>query len=295
MKGQTEPKENRIFSPTKKIVFTSIVAIFILASLIFFLFYPGKPMLLKAAIIDQLSSSQLTETSTYENQTFIETTKELLYKRFSRVDYYSDNATVDLYKSLISLNYKLIVWRTHSALDLEDEYVAICTSEKYSSEKYQHYLDSGQLTLCNITGDPNLYLGITPKFVKECMNGRFSDTVIVLMSCNGLRNGYYRTAETFIGEGVKAFISWDGWIAPHHNDQGITVLLHHLINENYSVSEAVEETPSFLTFYGPCSLKYYPKKPEAANYHIPDCRENTEVSSVNVVAIVATILKINRN
>lgn len=296
MKVRNGPRESRGFAHTRSLVIVTMVAMAILALLVFFFFrYPDQTVQSRAAIIDQLGSSKLTGTSSHKNQTFVETTRELLHKRFSRVDYYSDNVTVNLYKSLISLNYKLIVWRVHSALDLEDEYVAISTSEKYDSRKYRRYLDSEQLTLCNITGDPDLYFGITPKFVKECMKGRFPDTTIVLMSCNGLNNKYYETAEAFIRKGAKVLISWNGWITPEDNDQGITILLHYLINKNYSVSEAIEEVSSFDSpFYGPCSLDYNPR-PEVADYHIPNYNEETVVSEANVAEIAAMILKKTEN
>lgn len=268
------------------------VTIAIMAILIFtgiFVYrYPGRPSQPKAAIIDQLGSSHLTEASCFPNETFIETTKELLYTRFPGVDYYSDNATVDLYKSLPSLSYKLIIWRVHSALDLEDNFTAISTSERYSSKKYQHYSDD-QLTLCNITGDPNLYFAITPKFIKECMSGRFEDAVVIFMSCNGLKPEYYKTAEAFRAKGVKVFISWSGWIESADNDHAITLLLHCLINGNNTISEAVNKVPAYLYSYGPSTLGYYPRA-EVADYRIPDYRQSNIANSVGFVATSVTFL-----
>jgi hypothetical protein len=149
---------------------------------------------------------------------------------------------------------------------------------------YDEYLNTGYLTLCNISGDASYYFGITPKFIRELMGGRFEDTVIIFMSCNGLKQEYNATAEAFREKGIKAFISWDGWIDPSDNDHAIALLLGYLINQNNTVSQAVNKIPKFFDpFYGPSSLDYYPTN--AADYIIPDYRQNTIESSVWFAAI----------
>lgn len=220
----------------------------------------------KAAIVDQLSSHNL-GASRYPNKTFIETAKEMLHKRFSKIDYYSDNATVEQYRQLATQDYRLILWRAHSALDLEDKYVAISTTEKYRPADHERYLDSGHLTLCNITGEGTLYVGITPKFIKEQMTGRFEKTWLILMSCNGLKLGYTETATTLVEKGAEVFISWTSWIAASENDNLTTKLLDCLINENRTVQEAVDQVPESTLYGSPCKLIYYPA--EAANNFVP--------------------------
>jgi len=273
MKVKNRQDETKILGYNKRSVYIAIAILVMLIVLTGFFLYrsPSRPSQPKAAIIDQLSSSQLTPTSRYRNETFIETAKDMLYRRFPEVDYYSDNATVDQYTSLPSLGYKLIIWRVHSALD-EDYFIAISSSERYSPQKYNQY-SADQLTLCNITGDPNLYFAITPKFIEECMSGRFEDTVVVLMSCNGLKERYTKTAQAFIEKGVRAFISWDGWIDSASNDQAITLLLDYLIDKNNTISEAVHKIPSYFSeLYGSSTLNYYPD--QASDYHIPDYKED---------------------
>jgi hypothetical protein len=278
-KGETEK-----FAQNKRLIYATIaiITIIILAS-IFFYIHPNQPSQPKAAIIDQLSSSQLAQAIRHPNQTFIATAKELLFKRFSIVDYYSDNATVDQYKNLASVGYKLIIWRAHSALDLNSKYIAISTSDKYGSKNYGQYLENGQLTVCNITG--YYYFGITPKFVEELMGGRFEDTVIIFMSCNGLKQGYYKTAETFEKKGVKVFISWDGWIDPSDNDHATALLLDYLINKNNTINEAVGNIPQYSSpLYGLSKLNYYPL--EVGNYHIPNYKQTNIANKADFVAIV---------
>jgi hypothetical protein len=220
----------------------------------------------------------------FSNLTFIESAKELLYERFVSVDYYSDNSTVENYMKLPSMKYGLVVWRAHSALDNMSSYVAIATSEKYRLIRYDQYLENGHLTLCNITGDADLYYGITPKFVKELMLGRFEDTLLVLMSCNGLKDGYSKTTVAFEEKGVRAVMSWDGWISSLDNDNAGTILLQQLIRENSTIGEAVKKVPLSSSEFGTSQLTYSPK-PEAANYRIPDFSENNVASNVELVAV----------
>jgi len=236
----------------------------------------------KAAIIDELSSSQLSSMSRRQNQTFITEAQELLHERFSEVDYYSDNATVDNYKTLASSGYKLIIWRAHSALNLNSKYIAISSSERFGSKNYDQY-SNDQLTLCNITDDPYLYFAITPKFIEECMDGKFEDTVIILMSCNGLKPEYGKTAEALIQKGAKILVSWDNWIESSENDNAITLLLQHLIVQNSTIGEAVGEARGpYPSIYGPSELIYYPRT-DVANYRIPDYRKD------NVAAVTGFV------
>jgi hypothetical protein len=254
----------------KRLIYAA-VAIIILVSTIFFLqSFSGGQGTSRAAIIDQLGSSKLADAIRDENQTFLEAATELLYKRFSVVDFYSDNATIEQYKQLASAGYKLIVWRAHSAMDLNSKYIAISATDKYGSINYDQYLENGQLTVCNITGD--LYFGITPKFIEQAMTGTFQDTVIVLMSCNGLKQDYLSTAQAFEAKGAKVLISWDEWISPSDNDYGTGLLLQHLINENDTVSKAVGQISPFLSEFGWAHMRYYPQSLGAANYRIPDYR-----------------------
>jgi hypothetical protein len=265
-------------SHNRRIIWATIaIATILIAAVTLFYYYPHEHSQPKAAIIDQLGSSDVSPVSRNQNQTFIAEAQNLLHTRFSEVDYYSDNATVDNYKTLPSSGYKLIVWRAHSALDLASKYIAISTSETPGFKSYDEYSDD-QLTLCNITDDPQLYWAITPKFIEECMEGRFEDTVIILMSCNGLKAGYNKTAEAFIQKGAKVFISWDGWIESPNNDYGTLLLLQRLIARNSTIGEAVEDTPTYDSpIYGPSKLDYYPHT-EVAGYRIPNYTDKTVAS-----------------
>jgi len=265
----------------KTIIYAALIIAAILLPTVFLVqLSANRPNMQKAAIIDQLSSSHLTPISRHPNQTFINFAKNSLGQRFDAVDYYSDNATVENYEQLPSKGYRLIIWRAHSALDLDSAYVAISTSEKDGSVKYDQYMREGKLTLCQITNDTNKYFAINPKFIKEAMTGRFEDTVIILMSCNGLNDKYLGTAQALRDKGAKVLISWNEWIDSDNNDDAVTRLLGYLIDENNTVKEAVLKIPEYASHGLPRSkLKYYPLTAETAGYYILDYRQETSAKT----------------
>jgi hypothetical protein len=268
----------------KTIIYAAVIITAILLPTIFLVqLLASRSNMQKAAIIDQLSSSHLTPSSRHPNQTFIDYAKNSLDQRFEALDYYSDNATVESYRQLPSKGYKLIVWRAHSALDLNSSYVAISTSEKDGPVKYDQYMREGKLALCQITNDTNSYFAINPKFIKEAMAGRFEDTVIILMSCNGLNNKYLGTAQALRDKGAKVLISWDEWIDSDNNDDAVTQLLGYLLDENNTVNDAVHKIREYES-YGlpPSRLKYYPLTAETAGYYIPNYRQETSVKASSI-------------
>ena len=283
----------------KKLIYAAAALIIVLIPAVYFYSASlSQPSEAKAAIIDQLGSSELDPAVRYENQTFIESAEQLLYKRFSIVDYYSDNATVAEYAKLASAGYKLILWRAHSAEDVNLKYIAISTTDKIDSTdldqymengQYDQYLENGQLTFCNITGDPqSLYLSITPTFIEQIMTGTFQSTVIVLMSCNGLEPGYLKTAQALEAKGAKVIISWDNWIDTSDNDNATNLLLQYLIDENDTVSVAVSKIPvSSSPEYGYTQLQYDPQSADVANYIIPDYRKPGDTNSALVIVPVS--------
>ena len=269
------PKRNRR-------LFYAILAMIVVLIPAIYYFYSAattKPEPPRAAIVDQLSSSKLGTAIRNQNATFIEAAEHLLQERFSTIDYYSDNATVEQYTHLASLGYKLIVWRGHSALDLNSGYIALSSTDKYGLKNYDGYLENDELALCNITGDDSLYFGITPKFIEQMTGGKFTDTVIFLMSCNGLNSKYLKTAQAFQNKGATVIISWDNWVSSIDNDGAADALLRYLINENNTIREAVSKLPLYSPDYGWAQLTYYPEKPEVSNYRIPDYRQPETVQT----------------
>ncbi len=220
----------------------------------------------KAAIVDQLSL-------TAPNQTFVQTATSILESAGFTVDYYKGKeVTVEFYRNLPTHNYHLMIMRVHSALvSAEKPPVTLFTSEPYSKTRYVNEQLTDQIgwvtyRLENDTPKEPTYFGVSPLFVKQSMNGRFQDTIIVMMGCNGLT--YTDMAEAFIGKGAKVYISWSNAVLASHTDVSTVKLLQHFLIEKRTLQESVSEMfkevgadPAYKS-----TLVYYP--PEAGDYII---------------------------
>jgi hypothetical protein len=208
----------------------------------------------KAAIVDQLSL-------TYPSPTFVENATRTLEQAGYEVDYSpGEEVTVDLYRRLPSLGYKVIVLRVHSGVELDrpSEDVALFSAEPYSPSKYVEEQRLGRVALVYYYQGSPQYFGVTPDFVRASMVGKFDGTTIILMGCDGLRND--ATARAFVGKGAKAFVSWSGPVSASHTDEATERLLEHLVADKESAAEAVSRT---ATEVGPdpafsSTLRVYP-------------------------------------
>jgi hypothetical protein len=193
----------------------------------------------KAAIVDHLSLSQ-------PNPNFSQTIRALINETGLPVDYYpSEEVTVDFYRNLPMHNYKIIIFRVHSTGECTVEgvspFIVFFTSEEYSNTKHVAEQLDMRLVYVNFPENkPPGYFGITPLFVKNSINGRFNDTVIIVMGCDGMK--YPTMAEAFIEKGAKAYIGWNGSVTASHTDQATTLLLQKLIIEKQTIEEAVKST-----------------------------------------------------
>lgn len=230
----------------------------------------NQPLKPKAAIIDHLSL-------TAPNQTFIQTATNILKNAGYTVDYYpGEEVTVEFYRKLPTHGHKLIILRVHSATDPRYGWVGFFSSEPYSETKYVYEQLTDRVTGASYTYPPSegepIYFGITPSFVTSSMEGRFQNTTIVMMGCDGLK--YTSMAKALINKGAKAYIGWNELVQASHTDKATTHLLQHLITEKQTIKEAVEKTTEEV---GPDPIEkgvllYYPL--EAGNYTIQNIKGN---------------------
>jgi len=197
-------------------------------------FRSSEPEVHKAALVDQLSL-------TFPNQNFIDTTTEILEQAGYTVDYYpGEEVTVEFYKNLPTHGYKIIILRVHSMTE-GPHIVDLFTSELYSTSKYFYEQLTGKLrNVAYFYGDINTFFGITPSFIKSSMQGKFNNSIIVMMGCEGLKNP--SMAEAFIEKGAKAYIGWSQSVSASHTDQATIYLLTHLVTEKQTIEQAVETT-----------------------------------------------------
>ncbi|MGD8506990.1 MAG: hypothetical protein PVF15_10060 [Candidatus Bathyarchaeota archaeon] len=220
----------------------------------------------RAAIVDHLSL-------TASNQTFIQTAVTTLGNTGFSVDYYQgEKVTVKFYRDLPTHGFRLLILRVHSALVSAGEPpVSLFTSEPYSKTKYVYEQLADQLgwvTYRFENGTPKepTYFGISPLFIKHSMNGRFPDTLVIMMGCNGLT--YTDMAEAFIEKGAKVYVSWNDSVLASHTDSATTHLLQYLFTQELTLEESLKETfkkvgvdpiyKSLLTYYPPEAGDYTP-------------------------------------
>jgi len=230
----------------------------------------NQPFQFKAAIVDHLSL-------TAPNQTFAETVTNLLTQAGFTVDYYpGENVTVEFYRNLPSYGYGLIIFRVHTT-----QRGAFFTSEPYNTFSYVwEQLNDQVWRVSYYGGNPPLYFGIPSSFVKSCMNGRFSETIVIAMGCDTLK--FSDMAKAFIKKGAKAYIGWNGPVSASHTDQATVKFLKHLTIEKQTIEQAMTET---MKEVGPdpesgSTLQYYPNSMD--NYTIPNITSNLILKDATV-------------
>jgi len=215
----------------------------------------------KAAIVDQLHKD-------IPNLQFQNKAQTLLEDAGYQVDLFT---TEDItYKKLPTMNYKFIVFRTHSvALGTVENSASLLTGEIYNIESHIDEQLLGQLkkavpflpgyveevgwgALVNQT-----YFTIGSKAVNEIMQGEFDKSIIILGGCDTLSGR--NLADSFLERGASAVIGWDGLIGSDDNDRTILELLEKILSDGEDISNAVESTKeNFVsrTQYSP-TLKYF--------------------------------------
>jgi hypothetical protein len=200
-----------------------------------------------AAIIDQLSASF------QKNEQFTSNvTKELEDYGFEVDIYQGGNITVDFYRRLPTYGYKLIIFRAHSGILEQDGEVVprtvLFTNEKYSEARYALEQVYGQLTMGGACQGCPMMFGITPEFVTAQnvvgqatdMEGRFDDTVIIMMGCSGI--ALPDLAEAFIDKGASIYLAWDRSVELYYVDEATPYLIRQLCSEELTVREAINNT-----------------------------------------------------
>jgi hypothetical protein len=253
---------------SRKRLFGIAVASLIVVSLLAVYSFHNQPNNgFKATIIDQLSS--MTE---FTNATFVKAANNTLNTAGYQVTYYKgSDVNVEFYRRLPQNGYRILVFRVHSALRLNDTKLIapldFFTSEPYS-DAYMTDQKLGRLdkVTYNVTSD-YWYFGIPPKFVTGDMSlwGDFQNATVILMGCNGL-DGQLRSQsmlQALVYIGAKVVIGWNASVSMPHTDIATERLLYHLLVENKTVRVAVNETNHEI---GPDTppykneLLYYPSK-----------------------------------
>lgn len=221
---------------------------------------PGPGAEPRAVIVDQLSLLD-------PNQAFIDqVTAELEAYGFEVDVYQGKEVGVKFYRELPKYGYKLIIFRAHSGLmeHKEDSHVVrkettyLFTGEAYEKTKYVREQLTDQMLKAEMVEDSPLVFAINSKFVMESMDGRFQDTVIIMMGCSCIYLGDMATA--FILKGASTYLGWDATVGLGYVDQATANLITNLCDKEMAIEQAVAETMAEIgrdPEYHAC-LKYYP-------------------------------------
>lgn len=210
----------------------------------------------KAVIIDQLCVLQ-------PNQAFLnQLTQELEDYGFEVDLYQGDEITVDLYRNLPDLDYKLIIFRAHSGLlSGQGEVVnktSLFTNEPYSETRHIKEQLSDQLARARIDKNHPYVFSIRDKFITQGMKGEFNNTVIIMMGCSCLH--IEDLARAFIDQGASSYLAWDATVDLGYVDKATPYLMEQLCVNNLTVKKAVRNTMNTIgpdPLYG-ARLKYFP-------------------------------------
>ena len=259
---------------TKKIAVAFLLAAIAISSIAVIsldFLWSSEPEGYKAVLVDHLSL-------TFPNQRFVDNVTGILDQAGYTVDYYpGEEVTVEFYKNLPTHGYELIILRVHSsATELQGtEFVesplAFFTSEPYSQTKYVYEQLTSHLVVAYYPmPEPSYYFALRPEFITADTEGRFQNTIIVMMGCEGLTNT--KMAEAFIEKGAKAYIGWSQSVSASHTDQATIYLLTYLLTKKQTIEQAVENTMkevgpdpvynSLLIYYPISSGNYTIEKPD---------------------------------
>ena len=88
--------------------------------------------------------------------------------------------------------------------------------------------------------DDPVYFTVREGFLRQDVIGRFGDSVIFLMGCDGMKA--LGTAQTLLEMGASAVIGWSGEVAVDHTDRATEFLLRQYLIEGQPLTEAIRQT-----------------------------------------------------
>ncbi|MFC1869940.1 hypothetical protein ACFLYE_01560 [Chloroflexota bacterium] len=218
---------------------------------------------LKAAIIDQLCLLE-------PNPELIAQTTQILENSGFHVDVWQgEDITVDFLRNLPNYNYKLVIFRAHLGTEclvnvndpsdvISMQTTGLFTGETYSTNKYFIDQMSDSVYQGVMAGTYPPVFTISPKFVREGSNGKYNDTMIIMMGCISLYHD--DLAKSFIDKGASAYVGWSATVTLNQVDKIIPVLTSRLCVEKLPISLAILQTMNELGRdpYFNAGLRYFP-------------------------------------
>jgi hypothetical protein len=223
---------------------------------------PQKP---RAGIIDQIAVS--------ENDTGFDAKASAILASdgFDVTVWKGTDVTVDFYRQLPQLGYKIIILRVHSGLLLsvkDSKIIAsdttyLFTGEVYSTKKHVSEQLTNKVSYALMTDNFPLVFAINSQFITDNMNGNFNKAAVIAMGCESYELN--DLAYAFIKKGASVFVGWNEVVSLDYVDDTTLNLLDNLCARDMTVAESLNSTmersgvdPYFGTF-----LKAYPPQAES--------------------------------
>jgi hypothetical protein len=230
----------------------------------------------RAAVIDQLSSVK-------PSSSLIHGTYDMLVARGIATDVFLPNdITVAFYASLASRGYDLIILRVHTGLGNAQAPIGLFTNEPYDSNRYVLEQANGLVGSAQVDPSSPIVFAVTPKFIRQTMQGKFSNTIIILGGCYGLVGS--DLAQAFVEKGAKVVVGWTGLVDLDHTDQALSVFLDDFVKQNMTISASVDST---MRSVGPdptyqSILNYYPT--DQGNVSLKTGNMNLMIPALELIA-----------
>lgn len=197
----------------------------------------------RAVIVDQLAQTD-------PDPAFIKDATTRLQAAGYQVDYIPPaDVTVDLYRTLPSKGYSLIMLRSHSsdfvgaaAADSIGSHAAtaLFTNEPYTTSAHVDEQRDRRLLIENYTDRPitQQYFGVGADFMALDTRGHLGGATVILMGCAGLKTN--DLARAFVFKGAAHFVSWDASVTAQHTDVATTALLAAWLSNGRDLSAAIQ-------------------------------------------------------
>jgi hypothetical protein len=237
---------------------------------------PRSPNEWKAAIVDQLSIDE-----NLINTSFISEAASILNASGFEVEYFEGTAVdVGFYGDLPAESGAIVVLRAHSAVRDNTDYVDLFSSEIFQEGRYPILASERQISKAQMEWSDDWYFAVGPTFVNSSMEGRFKDSLVILMGCSSLNQS--TMASALVAKGAKAVVGWTDRIDLGDTDAVTLVLLQQLlVNPKYTIGGAVEainrrlfEILGHYPSFG-ARLAYYPS---TAKNHLIETRARSSSS-----------------
>lgn len=193
----------------------------------------SRPAILKAAIIDGLSED-------FPNPRFMREVTSLLESAGYNVTIFNGSeVNVELFRKLPTMDFSLIIMRLHGGRIQQPIGLFIGSgifAEPFREDKYEYEYRSGYFLKGVAYVGGREYFVITPHYVLEKFEGRFPNSIVIVLSCYSMWDQVLASA--FIGRGASAFIGIDQKADINYLDK-VGLELVRYISRGASVEEAV--------------------------------------------------------